>query len=60
MSNTRENLIAQYCKKKKDHDEFDQKVRDARFKRIELQKEYNKTEDWLKAIQSVGQIIGEV
>ena len=25
-----------------------------------MQKEYNKTEDYLKAIQSVGQMIGEV
>lgn len=25
-----------------------------------MKKEYDKTEDWLKAIQSVGQMIGEI
>lgn len=32
----------------------------ARFKRIDMQKTYDKTEEWLKATQSMGQIIGEV
>lgn len=81
MSNTRDNLLAQYCAKKREHDELEKKLKDGewslaagsildrgflssnfavRFKRLDMQKEYDKTDDWLKAIQSVGQMIGEV
>lgn len=42
------------------HKEIDAKVRNLRDQAKELKVEYEKTEDDLKALQSVGQIIGEV
>jgi len=59
-NNTRDNLIEQYLKRRKEHDDYDTKIREVRFKRLDLKKQYEKTEDYLKAIMSVGQIIGEV
>jgi 26S proteasome regulatory subunit T4 len=42
------------------HKEIDTKVRSLRESVKDLKKDYDKTEDDLKALQSVGQIIGEV
>merc|ERR1712127_437400 len=42
------------------HKEADAKVRNMRTEVKVVKKEYDKTEDDLKALQSVGQIIGEV
>lgn len=56
----REQAIADYKKKLLKHKEVDGKVRTLRDSVKELKKEYEKTEDDLKALQSVGQIIGEV
>merc|ERR1712137_1211225 len=42
------------------HKEMDAKVRSMREEAKTLKKQYDKTEDDLKALQSVGQIIGEV
>jgi 26S proteasome regulatory subunit T4 len=56
----REQAIADYRKKLLKHREVDGKVRTLRESVKELKKEYEKTEDDLKALQSVGQIIGEV
>lgn len=42
------------------HKEIDAKVRNLRDQAKELKVDYEKTEDDLKALQSVGQIIGEV
>mmetsp|Transcript_18450 Transcript_18450/g.46667 ORF Transcript_18450/g.46667 Transcript_18450/m.46667 type:complete len:390 (-) Transcript_18450:3432-4601(-) len=56
----REAAIADYRKKLLKHKEIDGKVRTLRESVKELKKEYDKTEDDLKALQSVGQIIGEV
>ncbi len=42
------------------HKEVDAKVRSLREETKGVKKEYDKTEDDLKALQSVGQIIGEV
>mmetsp|Transcript_1610 Transcript_1610/g.2249 ORF Transcript_1610/g.2249 Transcript_1610/m.2249 type:complete len:394 (+) Transcript_1610:34-1215(+) len=53
-------LVAQYRKVMLRYSEQEAKVKGAMKKLVELQKEYQKTEDHLKAIQSVGQIIGEV
>ena len=47
-------------KKLLQHKEVDAKVRGLREQAKELRVEYDKTEDDLKALQSVGQIIGEV
>jgi 26S proteasome regulatory subunit T4 len=52
--------IEDYRKKLLKHKESDSKVRSLRESVKVLKKDYDKTEDDLKALQSVGQIIGEV
>jgi len=52
--------LADYRKKLLSHRELDAKVRTLRDSVKQAKKEYDKTEDDLKALQSVGQIIGEV
>ena len=52
--------IDDYRKKLLKHKEIDSKVRSLRESVKVLKKDYDKTEDDLKALQSVGQIIGEV
>lgn len=52
--------LGEFRKKLLKHREIDGKVRSLRDSVKELKKEYDKTEDDLKALQSVGQIIGEV
>lgn len=42
------------------HRELEAEVKQLRTRQVDLKKQYNKTEDDLKALQSVGQIIGEV
>jgi 26S proteasome regulatory subunit T4 len=42
------------------HKELETKVRSMRLEKLEMQRQYDKSEDDLKAIQSVGQIVGEV
>jgi len=49
-----------YRKKLMEHKEFETKVRSMRDGLKTLRKDYDKTEEDLKALQSVGQIIGEV
>ena len=56
----REAALADYRKKLMSHKEVDSRVRSLREAAKELKKEYDKTEDDLKSLQSVGQIIGEV
>lgn len=56
----REELIRAYLKKYKDHNDLEAKLKNTRLTIQSLQKDYNKSEDHLKALQSVGQIIGEV
>jgi 26S proteasome regulatory subunit T4 len=56
----REQALADYRAKLLKHKEEDAKVRQLRDQAKEVKKEYDKTEDDLKALQSVGQIIGEV
>lgn len=56
----REQALSEYRKKLLSHKEVDAKVRKLREEAKELKKDYDKTEDDLKALQSVGQIIGEV
>jgi len=52
--------LVSYRKKLLEHKEVDTKVRAMRDGTKQLKKDYDKTEDDLKALQSVGQIIGEV
>ena len=56
----RTQALAEYRKKLLAHKEVDSKVRSLREQVKGVKKEYDKTEDDLKALQSVGQIIGEV
>jgi len=54
------NAIEVYKKRLLDHRETDAKVKALRESLKQHKKDYDKTEDDLKALQSVGQIIGEV
>ena len=56
----REKALADYKRKLLQHKEVESKVRALREEVKTVKKEYDKTEDDLKALQSVGQIIGEV
>ncbi|KAL0376167.1 UNVERIFIED_CONTAM: 26S proteasome regulatory subunitBA [Sesamum calycinum] len=56
----RKSAIAEYRKKLLSHKELEGRVRSARENLRTTKKEYAKTEDDLKSLQSVGQIIGEV
>lgn len=56
----KDGALVEYRKKLLKHKEIDAKVRGLRDSVKDLKKDYDKTEDNLKALQSVGQIIGEV
>jgi len=56
----KQQALALYRKKLLEHKEVDTKVRALRDGLKILKKDYDKTEDDLKALQSVGQIIGEI
>lgn len=56
----RRTALADYRKKLLQHKELDARVRTVRENLRATKKEYAKTEDDLKSLQSVGQIIGEV
>ncbi|KAL1916527.1 uncharacterized protein VTP21DRAFT_5718 [Calcarisporiella thermophila] len=59
-SDARTKALNDYKKKLLDHREMEAKVKELRFGLRDLEKHYEKSEDDLKALQSVGQIIGEV
>lgn len=56
----REKALEDFKKKLKDHREWDSKLKELRMGIKGLDKQFEKTEDDIKALQSVGQIIGEV
>lgn len=56
----REAALADFRRKLMSHREADSRVRALRQQVKECKIEYDKTEDDLKALQSVGQIVGEV
>lgn len=62
MSNNpaREKALADYRKKLMEHKEVEAKLKDLRLNLKDLNNQYQKSEDDLKALQSVGQIVGEV
>lgn len=60
MADTRANAVAKYRKAFLDHKEMETRIRKARAEVMELNKKYELTEDHLKAVQNVGQIIGSV
>lgn len=56
----REQALRGYVQKVKEHHDFTQKVKNLRDQNRSIAKEFEKSEDDLKALQSVGQILGEV
>merc|ERR1712168_1788110 len=56
----REPILADYRRRLIEHREVDSKLRKQREEKKELDKQYDKSENDLKALQSVGQIVGEV
>ena len=60
ISNQREILIEKYLTIRKQHDKIEERLKNKRMKKFELLKEEEKTEDYLKAIQSAGMFIGEI
>ncbi|KAK6343938.1 26S proteasome subunit rpt4 [Orbilia brochopaga] len=59
-SDEREVALEEYKKKLVEHREWDAKLKTLRLEIKGLQKSYDHTEENLKALQSVGQIVGEV
>ncbi len=60
MSDLRASVLQEYRKKLAEHAEIDTKLKEARLGLQALDKQYDKSENDIKALQSVGQIIGEV
>jgi len=58
--NPREKSLEDYRKRMKEHKELSAKLKQMREESKKLNKDYDKSEDDLKALQSVGQIVGEV
>ena len=56
----REQALEGYKQKLLEHREWEAKLKGLRVDLKDLQKRYDHTEDNIKALQSVGQIIGEV
>ena len=56
----REKALADYRKKLMEHKEVEAKLKDLRLNLKDLNNQYEKSENDLKALQSVGQIVGEV
>jgi len=58
--NVREKVLTDYRKKLLDHKELEARLKEMREQLKEFTKQYDKSENDLKALQSVGQIVGEV
>lgn len=56
----REQALTDFKRRLIEHREWDAKLKDLRLGIRDLEKAYEKTEDDMKALQSVGQIVGEV
>jgi len=52
--------LSDYSGKVKEHRDLDERLKQMRLGIRQLEKDFNKTEDDMKALQSIGQIIGEV
>uniref|UniRef100_A0A3P8QPG9 AAA+ ATPase domain-containing protein n=2 Tax=Astatotilapia calliptera TaxID=8154 RepID=A0A3P8QPG9_ASTCA len=59
MADTREKALQDYRKKLLEHKEVDGRLKELREQLREQTKQYEKSENDLKALQSVGQIVGE-
>jgi 26S proteasome regulatory subunit T4 len=60
MDTQRVEALTAYREKMRTHETTSETLKSLRFSIKDLQKDYKKTEDDIKAVQSVGQIIGEV
>ncbi|KAJ3215188.1 26S proteasome subunit rpt4 [Clydaea vesicula] len=60
VEDRRANALKGYRKKLMEHREIDSKLRDLRLGLRQLDKDFDKSEEDIKALQSVGQMIGEV
>ena len=60
MADERERALQNYRRKLQETRLLESKLKNTRQKEKDLQKEYEKSENDLKALQSVGQIVGEV
>eukprot|EP00470_Lotharella_oceanica_P000548 CAMPEP_0170171176 /NCGR_PEP_ID=MMETSP0040_2-20121228/4286_1 /TAXON_ID=641309 /ORGANISM="Lotharella oceanica, Strain CCMP622" /LENGTH=389 /DNA_ID=CAMNT_0010411065 /DNA_START=37 /DNA_END=1206 /DNA_ORIENTATION=- len=60
MADERTRAVTDYRRKFLEHRELEVRLKKLRKKMQDLNRQYNKTEDDLKAVQNVGQIIGEV
>ncbi|CAE6463726.1 unnamed protein product [Rhizoctonia solani] len=60
MDERKKTALIAYRNKMRDHDKMSENLKKLRFTGKDLEKEFAKTEEDIKAIQSVGQIIGEV
>ncbi|KAJ8308004.1 hypothetical protein KUTeg_012878 [Tegillarca granosa] len=60
VDSAREKALADYRKKLLEHKELEARLKEMRENSKELNKQYDKSENDLKALQSVGQIVGEV
>jgi 26S proteasome regulatory subunit T4 len=60
MDPLRVEALTAYREKMRTHETISESLKTLRFSIKDLQKDYRKTEDDIKAVQSVGQIIGEV
>lgn len=56
----RAEALKKFQKKLQEHEEWDSRLKSARLNIRDLEKEYSRTEKDIKALQSVGQVIGEV
>ncbi|KAL5492119.1 RPT4 [Sanghuangporus weigelae] len=56
----RKDALIGYRNKMQDHETSSENLKNLRFSLKDLEKDFGKTEDDIKAVQSVGQIIGEV
>ncbi|XP_065644749.1 26S proteasome regulatory subunit 10B isoform X2 [Hydra vulgaris] len=59
-SNSREKVLQDYRKKLTEHREVEARLKHVREQLKELASDYDKSENNLKALQSVGQIVGEI
>ncbi|KAE9549571.1 hypothetical protein FO519_007213 [Halicephalobus sp. NKZ332] len=56
----RQRVLANYRRKVAEHRELEARLKELRKKEQQMQKEHDKSENDIKALQSVGQIVGEV
>jgi len=60
LDQRRKDALKSYREKIRSHEDSSENLKKLRFSLKDLEKDYEKTEDDIKAVQSVGQIIGEV